>query len=378
MNALTGFGVIESDKRQGGSPVSKFFRDFSDRYISRIDEYMEAFFRERIQSAEFPFMAEMYEDIREYCLRNGKRIRPLVLLVSYSGYKKKRKNFSEVLKLAAAIEIMHSFLLVQDDIIDKSNLRRGGKSLHILSAEKYSHLTHNPDIGSDVAIVLADVMFSNAVELICSCNIRKKEKDEFLKIFARTYEMTAWGQILDSLHSLPKNIDEKENVALQISTLKTAYYTIYYPMLMGYVLSGGRSSSEMEKIRDFSIPLGMGFQIRDDILGVFGKTDETGKPDDSDILEGKMTLLVQTAIGNLASKKEKKEFISLFTQRKKKKSDIAAIRSGLVESGALESAKGDMVKFMDDALLRLEGLSLDDAGKDILSGLVRLLREGSE
>ncbi|MCP4132562.1 MAG: polyprenyl synthetase family protein [bacterium] len=350
------------------------FRDFSDRFIPEIDTFMETFFRGKATDVEFPFMAGMYSLLDEYCSREGKRIRPLMLLATYQGYKKGRKELKEVVKLSAVIEMMHSFLLIQDDIIDKSELRRGKKSLHIISNEEYSHMTHTENIGSDIAIVLADVLFSNCLEIIAEAKMGLKVKNEFLKIFSRTYEMTAWGQVLDSLHSMPKAISVDENIPLQVSTLKTAYYTIYYPMLMGYVLAGRSSRREMDLIKNFTLPLGLAFQVRDDILGVFGKEKDIGKPSDSDIIEGKFTLLVQNTIETL-KKNDREKFISTFTKQKKKKSEVKYIRTMIVESGALEKTRKKHGELLETAEECLIFLNIHDTYKAILSGVIEAVGE---
>ena len=146
----------------------KEFEKFSEYYIPEIDSFINSYFKQKSDKKTYVFMKEMYSDLNDYCRRKGKRIRPLILIIAYNGYRKGKKNRKEIIKLAAVVEIMHSFLLIQDDVIDRSLIRRGEKSLHVLCREKYSSITHNKNIGNDVALIQADVLFACAVDIICN------------------------------------------------------------------------------------------------------------------------------------------------------------------------------------------------------------------
>jgi len=323
------------------------FSEFSNKFIPEIDGFINSYFENKISNAEFPFMKEMYYDLNKYCTRKGKRLRPLLMLLSYAGYKKGKRGINEIIKLASVIEMMHSFLLIQDDIIDKSIMRRGEKALHILAAERYGAVSFNKDIGNDIGIVLADVLFSNSLEIISDAKIDLEIKNRFLKLFSKTYEMTAWGQILDSLNTMARRVDPKSPLAIHASILKTAYYTVYYPILMGFVLSGRKSLKEEKIIKDFSLPLGLAFQIRDDILDLFGDKYITGKTANSDIYESKMTLLIRDTI-NALDKTERKRFISLFQKKNKKSADVKVIVKIIKKSGAHEIIKARHKELIDE------------------------------
>ena len=203
------------------------FDSFADKTIPVIDGIIKKFYELKINNAKHLFMKEIYGDISSYCLRKGKRIRPVLLLASYDGYKKSAKSRDEMNKMAASLEMMHSFLLIQDDIIDQSETRRGDKAMHIMAAERYAAKTRSKNIGTDIAVITADVLFSNALELAAGADICNRARRRFFSVFADTYEMTAWGQILDILNSKPVSLAVKENIPLNISLMKTAYYTVY-------------------------------------------------------------------------------------------------------------------------------------------------------
>lgn len=334
---------------------------------------MREFFDGRADCAELPEMREMYRFLAEYCGRDGKRVRPLVMLASCFGYGGDARS-AEMIRIAAVIEMMHSFLLIQDDIIDRSTLRRGGKALHVVCGVRYGRGSHNPDIGSSLALILSDVLFSGAVGIIAGTKIPPRAKDRFLNIFAETYEITSWGQVLDILNSASRKIHSPGETALRIATMKTAYYTVYFPMLMGYALAGRDSARERGLIREFSLPAGLAFQVRDDILGIFGNEGATGKPSDSDILEGKMTLLVDGAIERLEGR-DRERFIALFTKKKKEKRDVAHIRALIRESGSLDAARrrhGELVALSRKGLARL---NVGESSRRVLAGLVAMIEE---
>lgn len=349
------------------------FRRFSDTHAKKIDGAIRRFFDRKARGAEFPFMRGMYGLLREYCGRDGKRVRPLVMIASCIGYGGSIAP-GRLAGIASVLELMHSFLLVQDDIIDKSDLRRGGKSLHRICHDRFGKASHNELIGSDIALILGDVLVANSVEMMGDAGIDPRRIGAFVKEFARSLEITAWGQILDIMNSQSRKAERPRETALQIGMMKTAHYTIHYPMLLGCVLAGADSGEEKKRIRDFALPLGLAFQVRDDILGVFGNEAATGKPSDSDILEGKMTLLVSGAI-ELLRGKERERFIALYTGRKKSRRDVEVIRRIIAESGSLAMAKkmhAEKVRLSSRALARL---SMNDPMKGVLEGLVAIISE---
>jgi len=355
------------------SPSENHFLTFSSRHVPKIDGFVKSYFTKKKIKPEYDFISGFYDDLEEYSLRKGKRVRPLLLLLGFTGYSGSGKGIGEIVKIAAVLEIMHNFLLIQDDIIDRSELRRGEKTLHILCGEKYGPLTGNRRIGSDVSLILADVLFANAVEIIADAKIDIALKNEFLKLFARTYEMTAWGQILDCLYSLPADIID-ESIPDKIGTIKTAYYTVYYPMIMGLLLSGNSTKAEERRIRNFALPLGLAFQVRDDILGVFGSSDEIGKSSESDLIEGKLTHLIIDTLATLDDV-EKARFTSVFGKEEKSRKDIAYLRKTVHNSGCLERAQDRLQRLVGESRKALMKCGIDDKGKKCLHGFIDLISE---
>jgi len=345
------------------------FSEYTKTLIPKIDNEIESFYNKKESEASYKFIGDLYPLIKEYCLRDGKRIRPLLVVLAFDGYSLLKRKRDQVIRLSSFLEIMHSLFLVQDDIIDKSDLRRGKKAFHIVCKEKFSKINKNATIGEDISSVVADIMFTNSIEFIRTSGFSHRIKDEILKLFSHTYEMTAWGQILDCLYSNPTKIPIKENIPITVSTLKTAYYTFFYPLMLGYIVSGKRDEAEKKKLEDFALSLGLAFQIRDDILGTFGSKKDIGKPDDSDIHEGKLTLLVQYTLEAL-NKADEKKFTDRLTKKKKSISDVKYIRNAIEKSGAYDLTLKKHENYIADSLKYLEDLSMKNREKEILHGLI--------
>jgi geranylgeranyl diphosphate synthase, type I len=344
------------------------FKAFSKEHVPHIDRSIHEYLDMKKKGARLPIIGEMYGLLDEYCCREGKRVRPLIMLISCFGYQRGKK-LEDAVNIASVIEMMHSFLLIQDDIIDRSSLRRGGETLHVSCGGLYGGYSHNRNIGNDIALVLADILFAGAVEIIARSSVPPGAKDRFLEIFANTYEVTAWGQILDILNSRSKKIDNPGDSAINVATMKTAYYTVYYPMLMGYVLAGRNADQEKELIRDFALPLGLAFQIRDDVLGVFGSKESTGKPSDSDIMEAKVTILVNSTIEKLG-KKDRQKFLELFTKNRKTHRDVDTIRQMIDSSGSREAVVERHWELVEESRHLLSRLKLSEEYRETMTGLV--------
>jgi len=350
------------------------FLQFSSKYIPLIDEDIKFYFKEKKNNNNNVYREKEFLNIlEEFCLRPGKRLRPLLLLLGYTGFRKKQgKIEKKIVKIAASIELMHSFLLIHDDIMDNSDLRRGGLSLHKMFEKRYSSYTYNKEIGKEIALVVGDILFANVIEFIAKIPLDKDIKNRFLSYFGRCYALTGYGQILDSLATQPKEMPLDENILISISKYKTAYYTIFYPLSMGYILGGGKNNNIIFQLEKFAIPLGIGFQIRDDILSIFGDKLKTGKSDVSDIRDSKYTLLIHKTY-SLLKGRVKKEFLNLFNTKKKTEKEIYRIKKIIEESGALKESITEMKKMFKKSLQILDNLNMNKEEKEILKDLINYL-----
>lgn len=356
-----------------GRAARRAFEGFAASYSPRVDRSIGKFFSRRIESADDELARELYQALSEYCLRRGKRIRPLFLIMAHKGYARTGGGAEWVIALSGALELMHSMLLIQDDIIDRSEVRRGGESLHLIMQRRYGGRSASDRIGSDIALVAADMLFACAVEIIGNSRMESRVKDEFLKLFGRTYESTARGQILDSLHTRAMRLGEASDPG-RISLMKTAWYTVCYPLLMGYACAGGGKESEKKRITEFALPLGLAFQIRDDLLGVFGDREDTGKSADSDLIEGKLTLLVSETLARLEGA-GRRRFIRVFNREVKSSGDLSLLRRLIAESGGLEATRRRHEALVAESIERLDALSVSRSARLLLRGAAEAIRE---
>jgi len=383
--------LVESIKAEILKSVHPFYR-FSRRYTGQVEAEIEALLDESIKENSGMEIKKILKALKEFILRPGKRIRPLLLIWGYLAWRGDERKLKEAVKAAAIVEMMHAFLLIHDDIMDNADLRRGGKSFHLMMKDNFSFLTYNENIGRDIAITVGDILFALSVEAIASLKIARKVKNDFLGYFGRCYFLTGVGQVYDLLASQPKAMDRvtaedrrgKVSWAERINLLKTSYYTIYYPILMGAALSGGlverrgegykSVKQAKEAIEEMAIPLGKAFQMRDDVISIFGDTEKTGKPDSSDILEGKTTVLIEETLRSLKGK-EREEFERLFVRKNKGEREVALIREAIAESGALSRVRRETEKLFKESREKLSLLKVPDDYKKIVADLIDILSD---
>lgn len=253
----------------------------------------------------FYFKAEQYTDLsepcikaleslREFTMRGGKRLRAALVYYSYLLFKPSEYNNKDLIRISTFTELLQSYLLIHDDIIDRDELRRGKLTVHKVF-EKAANILQVHDkehFGVSMAILLGDLANQFTFDIITDSNFDITNKDKLLVYISKLIAETIYGQLLDI--QLEHKENYTENDILLVSKDKTAKYTFEAPLLAGAILTGA-SDEHLNILSEYSIPAGIAFQIRDDILGIFGDQSKTGKSDFSDIREGKKTLLILKA-----------------------------------------------------------------------------------
>ena len=307
----------------------------------------------------------LYKSIREYSLREGKRIRPILFLLSYMGYSRSGKTIARsVYNASTCIEFLHNFMLIHDDIIDCSDLRRGKPTMHRLL--RHAVPSANPDkLGVDLAIIAGDIVYALAIDAFLSIDEAPCRKEKALKYFVRTAAFTAMGEFIDTLHGTEAlaNIHEKD-VFLNYS-LKTARYTFDCPLVTGALLAGA-PEREIKYLSQFGLLIGQAFQIQDDIIGIFESEAAIGKSILSDIDEKKKTLLVVHAFRVLRGK-DKKEFLRIFNKPAKTLTDLEHVRAIFIRSGSLAYALKAMADRYKRSQRILNSLSLRPVSRQLIA-----------
>jgi geranylgeranyl diphosphate synthase type I len=344
----------------------------------------------------------LFKHMQEFVLRKGKRVRPLLFILAYTGYSQRsRINEEKLYSSSVAIELLHDFMLIHDDVIDNSDLRRGKPTLHRLfetkikmeptranargffKAECPSGHNHprlgrrdfrprgiNPKgtIGPKLAIIAGDILYAVAIKALLSIDEDPKRKEQALHQLVAAAAYTGAGEFLDviSSHRPLEKLTQKE-IFLNY-TLKTARYTFECPLIMGATLAGA-DQKEVKKLSSLALAAGQAFQLYDDFLDLFGTEKVIGKPILTDLNESKKTLLVFRAYQKLG-KKQKKLLKILLTKKNKKRSDLECFRDLIVQSGSYQDCQATLVRLQRKATRLISELKIREKEKNILKNLI--------
>jgi len=336
------------------------------RIRNNIDRSLEDF----IEKARKDYQLEtlhpfLFSSIKEFILRKGKRIRPLLLILSYQGYHPTASRIPrKIYHASTCIELLHNFMLIHDDIIDCSDLRRNKKTMHRMLERTAK--TDNPEkLGLDLGIITGDIVYSLAIDAFLSFDEEPRRMSRALKYFVQTAALTAMGEFIDTLNGVrPLKTITEHDVFLNYS-LKTARYTFDCPLVIGALLAGA-DNREIRLLSELGLLTGQAFQIQDDIIGVFDTEQNIGKSVLSDIEESKKTILVCHAYQTLRGK-ARKEFLACFSKPKITYKDLAAIRKILIESGSLDYAFDHVKQRLKRTDAILKKISMRDKYKNLVA-----------
>jgi geranylgeranyl diphosphate synthase type I len=206
---------------------------------------------------------------------------------------------TSLLRAAAALELLHASALVHDDLMDASDTRRGRPSVHRAFDRQHRGAGWRGDpeqYGAAAAILLGDLLLSWADELLRSCGLPQDRVLEGLRYFDTTRTEVIVGQFLDV--SVQARGDADVEQSMRVLRYKSAKYSVERPLHLGAALAGAAADT-LVALTAYGLPLGEAFQLRDDLLGVFGDPEVTGKPAGDDLSEGKRTVLVALALAGL-------------------------------------------------------------------------------
>ena len=231
----------------------------------------------------------------------GKRFRAAFCYWGYRAVQDPGGHEPALLRAAAALELLHASALVHDDYMDSSDVRRGRPASHRSFETTHRDNAwdgHPEQYGAAGAILLGDLLLSWSDQLLRTCGLGPDVVRDALEFFdaARTEVIT--GQFLDV--SSQARGDSDPETAMRVLRYKSAKYSIERPLHIGATLAG--AGAELRSaLTDFGLPLGEAFQLRDDLLGVFGDPEVTGKPAGDDLREGKRTVLVALSLSTAAA-----------------------------------------------------------------------------
>ncbi len=327
-----------------------------------IDEILP---RERVSRAASPLV----EELSVFLARPGKRVRPLLLLHSYRTFAG-REPGEPVFGLAAALELLHAFILAHDDVIDRSDERSGLPTLH-RAVESRLGVHHDRErVARSLAIVLGDMLFSGAQEVVLRSGFEPETCLRLARSLNEYMTQTGIGELEDVVFGAGDIGRISRTDVERMYWLKTTRYSIECPLVLGAIAAGvGRGV--LDGIAAMSRPLGLAFQLRND-LNAFRQFEVSDAAVPDDFLEGKKTLLMAIAYEKLGETDRRLLQICL-SQRPAGEATLSILKELVTKSGAVNEAEAVLRAALREGDERLEKLPVSEDHRARLCSALRFL-----
>ncbi|MHA1298412.1 MAG: polyprenyl synthetase family protein [Candidatus Helarchaeota archaeon] len=336
-----------------------------------INDKIGIFFFKKMISQTNPFIIKYYSDLKQFILSGGKRLRPISLIFSYKG--KGGENIEEISKLSICVELLHNASLIHDDIIDHDQTRRGQPAFHISSQIWYDHninqineVARQEDFGIAMGILGGDYLIDLGLEPILLSNFPLESINSAVSYYQQAFHELLNGVLYETyLQNLPLNTVSEMNY-LEMVAGKTA--ALFEKSILIGALFADHTEKDKHYLSQFAISLGKAFQIRDDILGAFGIKKKIGKPTDSDIREGKKTLLA------IYANKENSKVQELLGKPGITEQEIETVKKLFEETNALEKTKQKALNLADKSKAALNKISFSREIKEFFLELINYVQ----
>jgi geranylgeranyl diphosphate synthase, type I len=265
----------------------------------QFEAYLHEFFaRHQERYAYGDWVESLYLDVADNVARKGKRIRPMLLLGSHGLFAADGEFLADpAMRVAVGMELLHAFILIHDDVIDRSERRRGIPTFHKHVEGRLGNRVGRERVGQSIALVVGDIVFALAVECVATAGLPDHRRHTALRQFLSLATETGCGEIQEISLGLRDISRVSADEIRRMYALKTTRHTIEGPLALGAMMAGA-SGDAIQAIRDFAEPVGLAFQIAND-LQEFRHFDASDPMFQSDLLEGKKTLLAQEAFERL-------------------------------------------------------------------------------
>ncbi|MFC7388261.1 polyprenyl synthetase family protein [Sphaerisporangium rhizosphaerae] len=287
--------------------------------------------------------------VADFVLRGGKRLRPSFVYWGYRAAGGSPADLDVVLPAACAVELLHACALLLDDVMDEAGTRRGQTTAHAGLAARHRELGWSGDprrFGESTAVLLGMMAFTWADAALLDSGRRLGEA---LEIFTRLRVEIIAGQYMD-LAGAARGTGGREEATL-IARYKSGKYTVERPLHLGCAIAGG-GPAVRPALSAYALPLGEAFQLRDDVLGVFGDPAATGKPAAIDLLQGKRTYLTAVARERAGARG------AAVLDHVRDQDDVAAARDLIVSTGALDTVEARIAGLLVAARAAIDGADL--------------------
>jgi len=345
---------------------------FSSKSANAIEKEIEQYFEHAlVQSREIGSSYErLWTSLYELMKSGGKRFRPNITMLAYEIFGGVKPE--AMIPIAAAQELLHFSLLIHDDIIDRDYVRHGVPNIAGRYTSFYQkHLSNEADLihFSDSAAMLGgDLMLGGAHELISKSQAAPTQKQMAHALLARGLFDVTGGELLDTeLSFLPSMPGD----ALKIALYKTARYSFVTPLLTGAKLAHIKQEQETH-LQDYAEAIGIAYQLVDDLLGVFGDEDITGKSVLGDIREGKQTFLIEKSMEGMSTE-DKILFNQAFASHHATREAIHQVKELLIASGGKRKTEETIANYQNRALAAASKLNLDEVSEDKLIQLASIV-----
>lgn len=261
--------------------------EYLQDYAPKLEKFIREYFNTQKQHVKNidPFLTDCLNYLETYLLE-GKKIRGALTILGYQI--NNSADVDKVLSVSAAIELIHSGLLIQDDFIDQDSMRRGIKSIHELYAAR-----KDPHFGASMAVVIGDLGYFQAYQIVADSDFKSELIVKTLFELSRRLVNTGYGEILDVVSD--NQIQLSQEGLDKAKIYKTAHYSFVMPLSIGAILAQA-SNNQFEAIENYGTEVGLAFQMQDDILGVVSDEKITGKSNISDIKSGKQTHILKKTL----------------------------------------------------------------------------------
>ncbi|WP_426244177.1 polyprenyl synthetase family protein [Nocardioides sp. LHG3406-4] len=299
-------------------------------------------------------------------VRGGKRFRAAFC---YWGYRAVREPVDEaaLVRACAALELLHASALVHDDYLDASDTRRGRPATHRTFEAQHRTAGWRGDpeqYGAAAAILLGDLLLAWSDEMLRCCGLAEPDVSRALRVFDLCRSEVIAGQFLDVSVQARGRADV--DTAMTVLRFKSAKYSIQRPLHIGAALAGADEET-VRVLGGFGLPLGEAFQLRDDLLGVFGDPAVTGKPAGDDLVEGKRTVLVALALDAVG--RDDAALLDASLGSALSPAEVGRLREVIDRSGAHAQVEEVIEALADRAVTTLEGAEIDEVARGVLREL---------
>lgn len=311
-------------------------------------------------------------DVIRAAAHGGKRLRAALVIASHAAHR--GNSHDRAVDIAAAIELFQTAALIHDDVLDDSDTRRGQPAAHRALAA--AHAARHGDttaraFGAAGGILAGDIALMACHRALASAlvGLAPSTATTVSSLFASMAELVTAGQYLDmriATDEMSRISDQEDDIRATMRS-KTASYSAEFPLALGAAIAGAHPD-QIATIRAVGLPLGVAFQLRDDILGLVGKPHVTGKPAGDDVREGKRTLILWRA-WNAANSTQRQALASIVGDRNASEQDVATVVDIMRATGAIAKTETELRETANAARRALADLPLAPEGAQVLTRL---------